>query len=720
MAWDDFDFGDLGGWGTGGLGDWGGTGVVGGGTDTAGGIGDFLNLFDPGSGLGEFGSNLMVFDNQTGQTIPFSQAMQIDPQAAQEFIGPLMPAGMNQGGTGGLFSGLSGAQLAGLGIGGATAGLGLIGVIQKAIQGDTQSQQTIQKTLGSGTPEEQAALKQALNQFQTLNQFAMGSPTGLMQQLGARAPFEEAAFQSGLGGLANQGQISNQLLQTLLPGLAGITPNFPQGGQQFSGIPPQGPGMPPPPPPAPNIPMVGGAPGTPGTPGTAATPGGYAAGQLAQLWEPGMGGYDYLTSLDPNTPISIQGNNWVGPGGRIVGDVSSSQNPSLAASRGIMPMVGTPGTPGTAAIPGTPGTPDPNFAPQPYSYPGQGQYNWVNNAWQWSPMLLGPPTQWAPTPNTGPGGAVGGAEQGGVDGNIGMLPTGLPYPITASLNLNEGVAGGGTGGQQGGAGSQTGLGGMANQSQFSNQLLQTLLPGLTGIPPSMPSPPPPAASGSVPGGLPSGGGTGGGVMPGGLPSLLGGQEQILNQLLQAAQGNMSPQLLRLIEQAYQPQLGNIATQAIEAARQRGFAGGAELLNQAPAGALAGPALSALQGQIAQAKLGFPAMLGQAAGAFSTPAALRLTGTSNLMNMNQNILQSLLGVGNQGIQNRLNFMGAATGQLGTQGNLGNVGRLNTGTTTSTMNQPFSLLDAFAPLAGLLGGAGGLLGGISGSNLSGVGR
>lgn len=620
MERDDFDFG--------GLGDWG-TGVFGGGTETAGGIGGLLNLLGE-FGLGEFGSNLMVFDNQTGQIIPFSQAMQIDPSAAQSFISS---QGYNLGNVGASLSGgplsgagglipnapspaltswwdsMSTAQKTGLGIAGATAGVGLAGIIQKAMQGNTTARQEIQRAIGSGSPEEQQAIRSALSNFQTLNQFAMGSPTGLMQQLGARAPFEEAAFQSGLGGLANQGQLSNQLLQTLLPGLAGITPNFPQGGQ--------GPGMPPPPP-APNIPMVG---GTPGTPGTAATPGGYAAGPLAQLWGPGTGGYDYLTSLDPNTPISIQGNNWVGPGGRLVGDVSSSQNPSLAASRGIMPMAGTPGT---SAIPGTPGTPDPNFAPQPYSYPGQGQYNWANNAWQWAP------------------------ENASI-GSEGPIIE-MPKPGTPSTPWQ--------------------------------------LPGGTGQPSS-----------------------------GGLPSLLSGQEQILNQLLQATQGNMSPQLLRLIEQAFQPQLGNIATQAIEAARQRGFAGGAELLNQAPAGALAGPALADLQGQMAQAKLGLPAMLGQAAGAFSTPAALRLSGTSNLMNMNQNILQSLLGVGNQGIQNRLGFMGAATGQLGTQGNLGNVGRLNTGTTTSTMNQPFSLLDAFAPLAGLLGGAGGLLGGISGSNLSG---
>lgn len=598
MAWDDFDFGGLGDWGTGAF-DL---------PSLSPETNFFSDFFDPGSGIGEFGSNLMVFDNQTGQTIPFSQAMQIDPQAAQEFIGPLLPVGANQGGSGGMFGNLTGAQLAGLGIGGATAGVGLIGVIQKAMQGDQTAQQTIQRTLGQGTPQEQAALAQALSQFQTLNQFAMGSPTGLMQQLGARAPLEEAAFTSGLSGLAGQGMLSSQLLGSLIPALTGVTPQAGASG----GIPSI--------PPAPVIPTIGGTPGTPGTP---ASPGGYASQDLARLFGPGTGAFDYLSGLAPNTPITTQGNMWVGPGGRGVGDINQYQNPSMLTQMA--------GTPGTAAVPGIPGTPDPNFAPQPYTYPGQGQYVWENGVWAWKPETPGaaPPAGSAPGPTRTP-------EQGGVDGTLGTIP-------------------GGAWGQG-------------------------------AIPPS---------------------GTPGATT--GLPGVLGGQEQILNQLLQATQGNLSPGLLRLIEQSFQPQMGNIATQAIEAARQRGFAGGAELLNQAPAGALAGPALADLQGQMAQAKLGLIPMLGQAAGAYSTPAALRLAGTSQLLNLNQNIMQALMGAGQQGIQNRLGFMGAATGQLGTQGNLGNVGRLNTGTTTQTTSQPSSLLDAFAPLAGLLGGVGGLLGG-----------
>ena len=79
------------------------------------------------------------------------------------------------------------------------------------------------------------------------------------------------------------------------------------------------------------------------------------------------------------------------------------------------------------------------------------------------------------------------------------------------------------------------------------------------------------------------------------------------QPLQQAQGllqnpQIPPALAQLVEQAFQPQMGNIATQGIESARRRGFAGGADLLNTGPGGAIAGPALADLQGQMAMAKL----------------------------------------------------------------------------------------------------------------------
>src|SRR3990167_10781057 len=111
-----------------------------------------MSGFDPG-GLGEFGSTQRVYDTQTGETITLQEAFNRDAQAAQEFIGPMMPPGMNQG-----ISGLTNAQLAGLGIGGLTAGVGLIGVIQKAMQGDQTARQEVSRIVGTGTSEERAAL----------------------------------------------------------------------------------------------------------------------------------------------------------------------------------------------------------------------------------------------------------------------------------------------------------------------------------------------------------------------------------------------------------------------------------------------------------------------------------------------------------------------------------------------------------------------------------
>lgn len=83
----------------------------------------------------------------------------------------------------------------------------------------------------------------------------------------------------------------------------------------------------------------------------------------------------------------------------------------------------------------------------------------------------------------------------------------------------------------------------------------------------------------------------------------------LLQALASGQG-LPPGYAQLVEQAFQPQMGNIATQAIESARRRGFAGGADLLQQGPAGAIAGPMLADLQGQMAQAKLGLMQSLPQ--------------------------------------------------------------------------------------------------------------
>lgn len=103
-----------------------------------------------------------------------------------------------------------------------------------------------------------------------------------------------------------------------------------------------------------------------------------------------------------------------------------------------------------------------------------------------------------------------------------------------------------------------------------------------------------------------------------------------------ASGDMEiPQSLRdLVASAYEPAAGSIATRAIESARNRGFAGGAELLNTGAGGALAGPALSDLAGHESQsllnALIAFPKAAAEIAGSYNTPISqLTTIGTANL-------------------------------------------------------------------------------------------
>lgn len=84
-----------------------------------------------------------------------------------------------------------------------------------------------------------------------------------------------------------------------------------------------------------------------------------------------------------------------------------------------------------------------------------------------------------------------------------------------------------------------------------------------------------------------------------------------------------------------------------------------------------------------------------AGAYTTPMSVGIQGGSNLVNLNKSLADSLGNFSMGGTNARL---GAMTGALGAGGQ------------TGTTNTPFSLLDAFAPTAQLLGGVGGLLGGM----------
>lgn len=122
-------------------------------------------------------------------------------------------------------------------------------------------------------------------------------------------------------------------------------------------------------------------------------------------------------------------------------------------------------------------------------------------------------------------------------------------------------------------------------------------------------------------------------------------QQMQMSLLQALQsGQGLPQgYQKLVEQAYQPAMGDIASQAINSARNRGFAGGAELLNSGPGGAIAGPALANLQGQMAGSKLGLmqslPALYNQPIQAQGQAMNAQIAGQGNLMDNYRPFAQS---------------------------------------------------------------------------------
>ena len=67
-----------------------------------------------------------------------------------------------------------------------------------------------------------------------------------------------------------------------------------------------------------------------------------------------------------------------------------------------------------------------------------------------------------------------------------------------------------------------------------------------------------------------------------------------------ATGQFPPGFERLIEQAFQPQMGDLYSQATEQGRRRGFYDAPA--TSPPGGAILGPGLANLQGQMAQAKL----------------------------------------------------------------------------------------------------------------------
>ena len=114
-------------------------------------------------------------------------------------------------------------------------------------------------------------------------------------------------------------------------------------------------------------------------------------------------------------------------------------------------------------------------------------------------------------------------------------------------------------------------------------------------------------------------------------------------------------------------------------------------------------------QLFQQQLAQNQALQQAAQGYTTPLSVALGGGLNLSNLNQNIIQALGNFGQQGTANQLDFLRAISAPLGGLSGLSNTAQLGAGSTT-TQNQPFNLLNAFAPTASLLGGIGGAMTGI----------
>lgn len=105
-------------------------------------------------------------------------------------------------------------------------------------------------------------------------------------------------------------------------------------------------------------------------------------------------------------------------------------------------------------------------------------------------------------------------------------------------------------------------------------------------------------------------------------------QQMQMSLLQALQNGqgLPPGYQQLIEQAFQPQLGDLYTQAAQMGQARGFHDAPA--TSPPGGAILGPGLANIQGQQAQAKLGLMQSLPQL---FNQPIATQIGGAGQQAN-----------------------------------------------------------------------------------------
>lgn len=165
-------------------------------------------------------------------------------------------------------------------------------------------------------------------------------------------------------------------------------------------------------------------------------------------------------------------------------------------------------------------------------------------------------------------------------------------------------------------------------------------------------------------------------------------------------GNLQipPQLRQLIDDAYQGNVDQAVKQAVLGARNQGFAGGAELLARAPAAGAFGAAMHDITGQesasLLQALLQtIPQSATNAAQAFNTPV-------QNQTNSLNTLAGSLIGLGQSGVGNQLDFLRAATGAptaLGSIGTSGQGGGATQNTSQSGFNQ---VLGGLSTLGGTL--------------------
>lgn len=679
MVFDPFDFGDF---------DFGGFdagGFLGGGSDLAGFGGDF----DFGSLSNADISRILRLD-PAGFGDPFG-GVEGGPfeRSDTTFFASPAPSGTGTDTDGSPLLSKKTAQILGLGITTAATGLGLVGILQKALGGDAVSRVKVERAIEAASPEERQVFAQALQGLKQSQDFA--GPLG--QQLQGMAGLDQGAILGSLGGLSRQAGTLESLLYGGGPG-----PEFGPIGE------------------------------------------GKQIDQL-KVGDQYLGGT--VTSVGPDGSVAI-----TRPDGTGAFVSASSTGGGLPSAGGGLPGGAGLSTSGPL-LQLDPKTGQlqsrlPDFGALPTEMLGAGSENVTTGYLQW--LQNNYPGQ-SPsnralrelyTRSTGLGAGQGDPRNtpGGQSFNPLGAVEGLstdPNDLQARQAYTDAT---GRGALAGDRNSDKDAGGGFTQDYLNWLKTQATPPrGAEGpfsidalrkqvVPGQVPSQ---VVPGQDPGFLGQGPGLLGQIY-GGASGILGQQGGILGALAGPASGlargelNITPELNAMVDKAYQTRGGDIIQQAMENARSRGFAGGKELVYGAGS-PVAAPMFADLQSQMANSKLNLaqqlPQLAANIAGAYSTPGALRFSAANQLQNLNQNLLSAIGDIGQRGIQNRINFLGARSGLINAASGLGNVqqgGRLGAGGTNTTTRNPSSLLDAFAPLASLLSGTGQSLAGLG--MLSGV--